>query len=69
MSNDPRLTNELSRSNQMQHVANRAARTANQLAYLRLLVDLGLPVPAAVADEIEAAVGDASSTLSKAAQS
>ncbi|MCC3292356.1 hypothetical protein [Arthrobacter sp. zg-Y1110] len=66
MAVDFRLTEALTRSTQMQHNANKLARTANLIAYVNILLSLGLEVPKELADEIEVHVGDRSSTLSQA---
>lgn len=63
MPTDPRLTYEISRSTQIQHTANRIARTANQLEYVKILLGAGQDVPKELADEIALAVGDSSYRL------
>ncbi|MCC3299648.1 hypothetical protein [Arthrobacter caoxuetaonis] len=66
MAVDFRLTEALKQSNSLQQVANRHARTANQIAYVNILLSLGVDVPQKLAEEVALGVGDEQKTLALA---
>lgn len=69
MAGDPTLNHELKMNTIQLRNANQLARTANQLAYVNILLGLGLDVPKELADEIAVQVGDRTSTLAQASGS